>query len=68
MFNDPFFFEVQDDEHSSLDEERMLGIGILHDLVIATTVFTERDRIRIISARGANDKEEASYYERRFCH
>ena len=68
VFRDPFFVDARDEEHSSLDEERMVGIGILHDLVTATTVFVERDRIRLISARQANKKEEARYYEWRFSH
>lgn len=65
VFNDPFFQEKIDLEHSTLEEERLIGIGNLNGFVVITTVFTERERIRIISARFATKAEEAFYYEQR---
>ena len=66
VFNDPFFFEVRDEKHSTQREERFLGYGIVRDVLVVATVFTERSRIRLISVREADKDEEATYYERRF--
>ena len=65
VFNDPFFIEKVDFEHSMLDEERLIGIGNINGNVVITTVYTERERTRIISSRLATKKEEAFYYEQR---
>lgn len=65
VFNDPYFIEKIDFEHSILEEERLIGIGNLKGFVIITVVYTERDRIRIISSRLATNREEAVYYEQR---
>ena len=65
MFNAPFFLEKIDFEHSTLEEERLIGIGNLNRFVIITVVYTERDRTRIISSRLATKQEEAFYYEQR---
>ena len=64
IFDDPRFFEIRDGEHSSADEERFLGYGRMRNVVVAAAVYTERERTRIISARRATKKEEASYYGR----
>lgn len=65
VFNDPFFIEKVDVEHSTLEEERLIGLGNINGIVILVTVFTERERIRIISSRLATKEEEAFYYEQR---
>ena len=65
VFNDPYFIEKIDIEHSTLEEERLIGIGSLNGFVIITIVYTERDRTRLISSRLATKKEEAFYYEQR---
>jgi len=65
VFNDPYFIERLDFEHSTLEEERLIGIGNLHGFVIITTMYTERNNTRIISSRLATKKEEAFYYEQR---
>ncbi|QTQ13908.1 BrnT family toxin [Treponema parvum] len=65
MFDDPQFIERVDLEHSTVEEERFIGFGNINGLVIVATIFTERDRIRIISSRLATKKEEAFYYEQR---
>ena len=65
VFNDPFFIEKVDLEHSSLEEERIIGLGNINGIVILTTAFTERERIRIISSRIATREEEIFYYEQR---
>ncbi|MBD5437115.1 MAG: BrnT family toxin [Treponema sp.] len=64
VFDDPYFFEMYDALHSSDDEERMVGVGNIREMLVVTTVFTERARTRIISSRRATAREEALYYER----
>ena len=69
IFDDPYFLELRDDEHSTQEEERFLGFGLLHDMVVAMASiqsYTERGRTRIISARRAIKKEEMQYYDRGF--
>lgn len=65
VFDDPCFVERVDFEHSTLDEERLVGLGMLNGFVIITTVYTERGKTRIISSRVATKNEEAFYYEQR---
>ena len=65
-FEDPLFIQLYDAAHSSHGEERMKGIGVMKGLLVTATVFTERERKRIISARKADKKEEALYYERNY--
>ena len=63
VFDDPFFLERYDYLHSDADEDRMIGIGTVNGIAVVTTAFTERQRIRLISARLASPKEEKVYYE-----
>lgn len=63
VFDSPVFFEKYDFDHSS-NEDRVIGIGEINDVVVIVVVFTERNRIRIISARMASVKEKKEYYER----
>ena len=63
VFDDPFFLERYDYRHSDFYEDRMIGIGSVNGNIVVTTVFTERKRIRIISARLASPYEENVYYE-----
>ena len=65
VFDDPFFIERYDIEHSSLEEERYIGLGESNGAVIVMTAYTERKRIRIISARFATESERKLYYESR---
>lgn len=64
VFDDPYFLEMYDVQHSFYDEERMMGVGNIQGMLVVTTVFTERARTRIISSRRATAREEALYYER----
>src|SRR5574344_1646437 len=61
-FNDEFLIEVQDTAHS-LEEERFKGIGSIQGILVVTVFYTERKRIRLISARKANISERKAYYE-----
>ena len=65
-FRDPDFLEFRDERHSTQNEERIKGVGAVRGMVIVATIFTERKRVRIISARKANKKEERDYYERKY--
>jgi len=65
VFDDPFFLERFDEEHSSLDEERYIGFGLSGGQVVIMTSYTERGRTRLISARFASKQEEEIYYDAR---
>ena len=41
VFNDPYFIEKIDIEHSTLEEERLIGIGSLNGFVIITNVIEQ---------------------------
>lgn len=65
-FYDPYARVIEDPEHSSLDEERfiILGISGMARLLVVCHCFREANgTIRIISARKAN-KHEAQQYGR----
>lgn len=66
VFADHAFFEVPDEEHSTLSEQRFLGYGVIRGFVVVTTVYTYRGRKRFISARRATKEEEKGYYEQRY--
>ena len=63
-FFDPYFFDVLDEEHSTVNEQRYVGYGVVHSMLVVATVFTEHERVRIISARRATKKERRGYYAR----
>ena len=63
VFDDPFLLERYDYLHSDSDEDRMVGIGNVNGVAIVITAYTERQRIRVISARLASPTEERLYYE-----
>lgn len=63
VFDDSFFLERYDHLHSDATEDRMIGIGTVNGIAIVTIAFTERKRIRLISARLASPTEERVYYE-----
>jgi uncharacterized DUF497 family protein len=64
VFDDPRFYEIYDEGHSTDMEERFIGIGALGDIIILFCCYTERNgRTRIYSARPTEPKEEKLYYE-----
>ena len=65
IFDDPFFLEYYDKEHSFENEDRFFGLGSVQGVVVVAASYTERMRTRIISARLAMPKEEEAYNE--FC-
>jgi uncharacterized DUF497 family protein len=57
--------EYFDDSHSTEDEDRNRGIGMLQGILILYVCYTERgERTRIYSARKARPREETKYYEK----
>ena len=63
VFYDENAILIADPDHSSLDEDRFIMLGLsseLHMLVVCHC-YKENDRIRIISARKANTLEAAQY-------
>lgn len=65
VFDDPFFLERYDKEHSTEAEDRYFGLGCSLGILVVAVSYTESKRIRIISARLASPKEEEVYNE--FC-
>ena len=60
VFDDPNRLDLPDDEHS-FDEARRKVIGMVDDILFV--IYTERrDRIRLISARKAEEDERSDYY------
>ncbi len=64
IFLDTNRLEIPDIEHSTLEEERFISIGLVNNKVaLLTVVHTDRgDVTRIISARYATKQEERWYY------
>jgi uncharacterized DUF497 family protein len=62
-FTDPNFSTCYDAGHSSLGEDRTIGIGFNGDMVLLVS-FTEPDpdTVNIISARKAKNHEVEEYY------
>ena len=61
VFDDPSYVEMYGFEHS-IDEDRYLAIGLVGSVLFV--VYTERkNRIRLISARRATEKERSLYYD-----
>ena len=63
VFGDPFAIERLDDRQD-YGEQRFIIIGMAEGQVILFVAYTERqDRIRIISARRATQREEEDYFK-----
>ena len=64
VLEDPRSLTLDDIKHSTPDEKRMMTIGFFKDTVCVVVIHTARDkRIRIISFRHANKKEEAMLWQ-----
>ena len=64
VFDDPHLIDWYDKEHSSIEEDRYICLGRLHDSVTLFVVFTEQgEDIHVITARKAEPTEERLYYE-----
>ncbi len=65
VFDDPFYLERYDAEHSTLEEERYQVIGRVKRQLLVFVVYTPRNgKRRIISARPAVSRERKLYYEK----
>jgi len=63
-FSDDYGLILPDPDHSSVDEERLILLGMSAALRVLVVVHCERapgDAIRIISARRATKSERAQY-------
>lgn len=68
IFEDFFALELFDEEHSSINEQRFIRLGLANDKVLFV-VYTMRGEnpefYRLISARFAEKDEEKIYWEER---
>jgi len=69
VFSDPYVMTIPDLDHSDL-EEREITLGLIPAGKMLVVIHTARiqqetELIRIISARLADKREEAMYYQRR---
>ena len=66
VFDDPYFYEIYDITHSDDGQDRYNGFGYMErfGLSIVQVVYTEADRIHIISTRSATSQERKMYYDR----
>lgn len=63
VFRDPFAIERLDDREN-YSEERFIIIGMAEGQLILFVAYTERqERIRIISARRATQREQDDYFK-----
>ncbi|UTC55095.1 BrnT family toxin [Treponema sp. OMZ 906] len=63
VFDDLLHIELYDAAHSD-KEDRFLAIGTVLNVLIVLVVYTERNqKVRIISARPATNKEKELYYD-----
>jgi uncharacterized DUF497 family protein len=67
VFDDPHLLEFYDTAHSSLDEERYISLGCLHDTIILFVVTTDKvdNNTQIITARKKTPKEKEIYNEKK---
>lgn len=66
VFDDPYFYEIYDINHSEDNQDRYNGLGYVETtgLSVVQVVYTEIGRTHIISARSATSQERRLYYER----
>jgi uncharacterized DUF497 family protein len=64
VFDDPHLLERYDRKNSTLEEDRLIGLGSIGGILVLLTCYTGRGvRTRIFSARRAEPPEEKEYYE-----
>lgn len=66
IFDDPYFYEIYDVNHSTDNQHRFFGLGCIAQkfLVLQVAYTEETDRIHLISARDATSNERKMYYEK----
>ena len=65
VFLDPFLIIRHDEAHSTMEETRWKGIGVINNELLLVIIFTEEKEnvVRLISAREASKKEKEDYRE-----
>ena len=63
IFDDPLFYEQLDEFHSTDSEIRYIGMARLYGFTVIVSCYTERERVRLFSARVATSIEEKKYDE-----
>ena len=65
VFLDPYLIIRHDETHSTMNETRWKGIGVLNNELLLAVIFTEESEnvVRLISAREASRKEKEHYRE-----
>jgi len=65
VFLDPYLVIRHDEKHSTLEETRWKGIGVIDNDILLVIIFTEEKEnvVRLISAREATKKEKEDYSE-----
>ena len=65
VFLDPYLVVMNDEVHSTMEETRWKGIGVLGNELLLAIIFTEEkeNAVRLISAREATKKEKEDYSE-----
>ena len=65
VFDDIYYFEILDINHTDLEQTRYNGFGFSENKVcVVQVVYTENERKHIISARPATSRERKLYYDR----
>ncbi len=67
VFADEYGLVIFDEDHSTLEEERFLLLGMSEKsrVLLVVHCFRENNTIRIISSRKATKKEKKQYEERK---
>ena len=65
VFLDPYLIIRHDEAHSTMDETRWKGFGVLNNDLLLAIIFSEEKEnvVRLISAREATKKEKEDYSE-----
>jgi uncharacterized DUF497 family protein len=64
VFLDPYLVLIYDEAHSTAEETRWKGIGVIKNALLIIVFFTEHEKeIRLFSAREATQKEKKNYHE-----
>lgn len=61
VFDDPYFYEIYDSDHSDVTQDRYFGLGCTNSVAIMTINYAENNRVHLISARLASPKEIKVY-------
>lgn len=61
VFDNQFFYEIYDENHSEIGQDRFFGLGCTNGVFVVAVSYTENDRIHLISARLASPKEKMIY-------